>query len=633
MSVARRTTVIIALLPAICLVPAASPGQDGPTPDISHYDRGTHIVRPGENLHYITRKYLGDKLLWRKNWELNEHIEDPNRLEPGERIVVLITRQEAVPTARLRSIAGRVEGRPAPIPWNEAQELDLMLEEDGLRTAKRASTEMEFQDGTRVMMTEESVVYLRRSGRRLVGVPPRAVEIVEGQAEVAAQRSAGSDETVEILVGGTRAVTRSDESGVGQTRARLSDDESAKVMVYEGGSEVESGGARVDVGRGMGTSVAQGKPPAPPEKLLPAPAGLTPRSGTRLTFNDVRFAWQPVEGAASYTAELCADEECALLVERRTDLAEAAWVPEAPAQGDYFWRVNAVSASGLDGYPSPAAALAVLGGPDRVGPTGSLVVTSRQLRVGERLIVDENLRVEPRLEDQQSGVAGWQAIIDGAEVSRGRWNGSWPDGTYQLAVRATDQVGNESVIRADEEIVVDALPPVISVTGHQVAVAGRRGKDRSRCGWLPVTAARWPAVTQCRWVSKAQRRWLRQGWNWLEVSVDGERWNPLIAADSEPAREVAEAAYDLPAAPAAMSVGADLAQLLVRSADGAPLLLPGGVVPAPGLRIQARDAGSGVERLELRMEQLESGALSITVEATDALGHAHSLDWPATSGG
>ena len=43
-------------------------------------------------------------------------------------------------------------------------------------------------------------------------------------------------------------------------------------MVYEGGSEVESSGKKVEVGRGMGTSVEQGKPPAPPEKLFLGPS-------------------------------------------------------------------------------------------------------------------------------------------------------------------------------------------------------------------------------------------------------------------------------------------------------------------------------------------------------------------------
>jgi hypothetical protein len=630
MNVGIRATALTGLVLAAILAPALV-AQEPASPDISRYDRGWHIVRPGENLHFITRKYLGDKFLWRENWKLNPQIEDPDVLEPGQRIDVLIEQDDSVPTARLRSVAGRVDGKPAPIPWNPARELDLMLEEDGLRTGERASTEMEFQDGTRVLMTEDSVVYLRRSGRRLVGLPPRSVEIVEGQAEVAARLPAGSDLAVEILVGGTRALSRSDDIGVSKTRARRTESAGAKVMVYEGDTEVESAGQKVQVRRGMGTSVEQGEPPAPPETLLPAPSGLHPESGTRLTFNNLELAWQPVEGAASYTIELCRDAECGLLVERRVGLTEAVWAPEAPSPGDYFWRVTAVAASGLDGYPSPGASLAVLGGPDRVGPTGRLIVGGRQLRYGERLVVDENVRIEPLLEDAQSGVASWQPVIDGVEASRDRWAGPWPDGTYQLAVRAIDRAGNESVIAADEEIVVDSLPPVVSVTAHAVATLAHGGRDRSRCGWLPTAVARWSAVTQCNWLRQAQRRWLRQGWNWLEVSVDGGLWTPLIVEGSEPAEAVLGGGYRLPPAPATMTVGGAEPQLLVRSADGTALLAPGQSTGAGGLRIGVRDAGAGVERLELRVDEAEAGGLTLSVESTDALGHRQTLSWRATA--
>ena len=627
----RRTAWIACWLALAAMSPSPSPAQEASSPDISRYERGLHIVRPGENLHFITRKYLGDKLLWRENWKLNPHVVNPDVLEPGERLQVLIEPRESVPTALLRSLAGRVEGRPLPIEdWHQSRELDLMLEEDGVRTGSRASTEMEFQDGTRVLMTEDSVVYLRRRGRQLVGLPPRSVEIVEGQAEVAAKRPAGSDREIEIVVAGTRAVSRPDESGLAQTRARRTEDAGARVMVYEGGGQVESGGQTVAVARGMGTAVEQGKRPAPPEKLLPAPEGLLPSPGSRLGYNDVELAWQPVAGAASYTVELCSDADCALLVERRVDVNETGWAPEAPAPGDYFWRVTAVSQSGLDGYPSPAAALGVDGGPDRTGPTGGLVVSGRRVRYGGRLVVDENVRIEPRLQDSQSGVAGWQPIIDGAEAARERWNGPWPDGTYRLAVRATDRVGNETIVAADEEIVVDALPPVLAITGHAVAAGERRGDDRSRCDWLPRATSRWPLVTQCRWVRKAQRRWLARGWSWLEVSVDGSRWSSLIAAGSEPAREVAQASYSLPPAPTTMTVGGADAQLLVRLADGAALLPPGGGAAAGGLRIVASDAGAGVERLEVRVGESGPGTLSLTAEAVDALGHRQTVSWRAT---
>src|SRR4029077_6335599 len=90
---------------------------------------------------------------------------------------------------------------------------------------------------------------------------------------------------VEIVVGTTRATSRPDSQGEERTRARKAEGGSAKLMAYGGDSEVEAGGAKVEVKRGMGTSVAPQGPPSPPEPLLPAVvlgepgAGAAPRGG------------------------------------------------------------------------------------------------------------------------------------------------------------------------------------------------------------------------------------------------------------------------------------------------------------------------------------------------------------------
>src|SRR6185295_19865258 len=99
--------------------------------------------------------------------------------------------------------------------------------------------------------------------------------------------------------------SRPDKSGGAQTRARRADEGSAKVSVYGGESEVEAGGAKVQVPRGMGTSVAPTGPPSPPEKLLAAPAGLDPAAGDERACADPLFSWQAVPEAATYTVEVC----------------------------------------------------------------------------------------------------------------------------------------------------------------------------------------------------------------------------------------------------------------------------------------------------------------------------------------
>ena len=612
-----------ALLAAVAWMPAPAGAQGPAASSLGDYDLGWHIVRPGENLHYIARKYVGDKNLWRETWELNPQIQDPDVLKPGERVRVYVERRQSVPTALLRSVAGQVEERPAPISWNLAREEDLLLEEDGIRTGPQASTEMEFQDGTRITMTEESLLYLRRQGRRLTGVPPKSVEIVEGQAEVAASRPPGEDRAVEILVGGTRAVARPDESGVAKTRARRADDDAAKVMVYEGGTEVRSGGETVAVARGMGTSVEQGRAPGPPEKLLPAPEGLLPEPGARLSFNNIALSWQPVEGAASYTVELCSDAGCGLLVERVVGLDEAGWEPAAPPTGEYFWRVTAVSPSGLDGYPSPGAALAIFGGRDVTPPSGRVTVASRQILYGARRIVDENVRLEVELEDAQSGVAGWRPVIDGEEVTVERWSGRWPDGTYRASVIAVDRVGNEGPIPA-LEIEVDALPPVIRISGLVPPEQTPRLTRDERCSWLERSGWRWRSWGQCRYMRRAPRRWSKRGWEWLEVSSDRRLWSPLIRQGSEIAREVARRRNRLPAPPTSMLARGDLPQLFLRAGDGASLQPPVGGAASPTLRMWAADAGIGVEIMEVALGD-EDGL--VILRTNDVFGHSQELSW------
>ncbi len=423
---------------------------------------------------------------------------------------------------------------------------------------------------------------------------------MEGQAEVAAQRPAGSDDAVEILVGGTRAVSRSDADGLAHSRARHGDGGGAKVMVYEGGSEVESGGAKVEVGRGMGTSVEEGRPPKPPEELLPAPAGLLPAPGSSLQFNNVEFAWEAVADAASYTAELCLDPDCARLVDRRLALTEPAWTPPPLRRGDYYWRVTAVSASGLDGYPSAGARLAILAdGADLGAPSGRLVVAGRQLRMEGRLYVDEAVRVEPQLEDSQSGVGGWRPVIDGRETDRRRWDGPWPDGTYAATVAAFDRVGNEARLPA-VEFVVDATPPQL----------GARGEPSS--GGVSAMPPR------------LRRLWLRRGRNWLEASIDGRLWLPWTVPGSPLDRELAR--RGVPGLSRLLVVNGDNPQVLVRLADGADLRPPSGP-PAPMLVVWAADAGVGVERLELRLDEPVASRFAFRVTAADAFEHRRELSW------
>ena len=99
---------------------------------------------------------------------------------------------------------------------------------------------------------------------------------------------------------------------------------------------------------------------------------------------------------------------------------------------------------------------------------------------------------------------------------------------------------------------------------------------------------------------------------------------------SEPARAVARAGYRLPPSPAEKVVRGATPQLLVRAADGSALLSPQGS-GVGGLRVEAHDAGVGVEQMRLLVTETEPGVLTLSVEAFDAFGQSQALSWRATA--
>lgn len=487
-----------ALLALLLAVPEAHGQPHGQKDSVSP---AWHIVRPGDTLRGIAERFLGSSELWPEIHRLNPGVADPDRIEPGARLRMPPPRPN-LPAARLSRLSRQVENQPAPIGWGQAQLGDMLVERDGVRTRRKASAEMQFLDGARLVMTEDSLVFLRRSGgnlRGLRGVERKSIEIVEGQADLEARAASATTPPadIEIVLGNTKATSRADRSGPAQTRARRSEEGGAKLMAYGGESEVEAGGAKVQVPRGMGTSVAPQGPPSPPEPLLSAPrlADLDRDCG------DPVLAWEPVQGAASYTIEVCRDPGCGELVERRTGETATRWRPASLPVAELHWRVTARAASGLDGYPSEPSPLAVTS--ERVAmapPTGSLQVTGPQVRVGERLFVNTAARVEATAVDAAGSPARSVPVIAGKEETD--WPASWTPGEHTAAAVALDGCGNRGTI-APVSFVVDATPPAIRwEVGDQEALADRLAEDTEkerrrlkgrRSGGVPASAA-WPSL-------------------------------------------------------------------------------------------------------------------------------------------
>lgn len=557
---------------------------------------GWHIARPGDTLRGLSRRYSGGEERWRENWRLNPGIQDPNRIEIGERIQLLLVSNVPEDLARITRLSHSVETKPTPVDWEAAFVDALLRGEDALRTYERSSAEMLFGDGSELKITESSLVFLRKVGRGLEAVPRDEIEIVDGQADLSNRATRTGARGIDVLLGTARLTPRPSPAGEVATRARKRAT-AAQLMVYEGAGAVASGGAQVDLPRGTGTVVEEGRPPAPPEALLPAPELTGPAAEASFAFGNPGFTWQAVPGAASYTVEVCRDPGCGALELRASGLATPLFRPGSLPTGSLFWRVTAGAASGLDGYPSASRALTVTSGRADVEPPAVwLTFAAPTVGCGSRHLMGRGARLDLGAEDP-SGIAGWTYTVNGQAVDRAAFAGPWAAGAQTLEATATDRAGNIATV-GPLSLVSDPDPPVIAVESGNAGLIREHGRpDRARQA-LPGRL----------------RRHARDG-AVLEWSADGARWLPLAAGS------------------AALALG-DEPQIFLRSpgsdrggdafSSDSPVRLPADRL----LHVTVEDAACGVERVRFGIGPGSgAGRRAFWIEATDLVGNVAREEW------
>jgi len=425
---------------------------------------GWYVVRQGDTLRGITQRYLGEESRWEENWRLNTFIVDPDRLKPGQRIHILFRRLPE-DSALLAKISNSVESQQLPLPWEDSRIFDLLRSRDGLRTQKRSSAALVFADKSELKVTEESLVFLEQAPPSATRPARDVIDIQLGQADLEGHSVKAARGDIEIVLGGVRAQPRTDAAGKVFTRARRPEKGGAQLMVYEGAGEIASAGAKVQLERGTGSATEEGKAPGPAEKLLDAPLLLDPASGADLTRPRPIFRWQETPGAASYTLELCRDAACAQLIERLLGLAGSSWQPPSKlAMADYYWRLTAVSPSGLDGYPAAPSAFRISSEQDdEILPTVRLRVEGPNLAPRYGLNSDYILGKEARLGVvalDDSGPPRVVCSLDQKEVSDAAWRGPWQPGRHHAGCQAFDPAGNRGEL-ATFAFIYDVEPPTL----------------------------------------------------------------------------------------------------------------------------------------------------------------------------
>ncbi len=331
----------------------------------------TYIVKKGDTLSKLARLHLGPDAPWDTNVAVNPDLENPDRIFPGQQVNIITGYQRPEPEivveevdayqALIKQVSNVVEKNIARSDWQDAAEGDELFPLDAVRTLAKSAALLQFDNSSTVLVNEYSQIFLRALEVQEPGISRSEIEILRGETDLRLDKTDAPQQQIEINVAGTITRPERDAMGGNSTRARIVGEDATHVMVYEGSSAVESAGTTVSVGSGMGTTAVAGQPPAEPERLLPAPEIKT--LDEPLYPADVRFEWLGVEGAVTYRVDICEDRPCTRPIYGQRDIAATSLGVPSLAVGTAYWRVTAVSQSGLDGFTSPADQFDVVDAP------------------------------------------------------------------------------------------------------------------------------------------------------------------------------------------------------------------------------------------------------------------------------
>jgi len=361
----------IGLLGASALVQTFAHAETAPDENLQPIVE-SYVVREGDTLANLARRHLGPDAAWNTNVAANPDLPNANIIKPGQVINIITGYERPAPVvvveevevyqAVIETIFNLVEKNVKRSDWSGAIEGDQLFPLDAVRTLANSSAVLQFDGATTVLVTEYSQIFLRTLEAQDSGVSRSEIEIRSGETELRLEQIDAPQQQIEINVAGTITRPARGADGNNSTRARKVGDDRSQVMVYEGSSAVESAGVSVAVETGMGTTAVAGQAPAEPERLLPAPQ-IHALDG-ELFAENIEFSWEPLDGAAAYRLDVCKDRRCTQPIFNQRGIPETTLtVPSLPV-GISYWRVTAVSESGLDGFTGLPGELRIVAVPE-----------------------------------------------------------------------------------------------------------------------------------------------------------------------------------------------------------------------------------------------------------------------------
>lgn len=300
-------------------------------------------IRPHDNIWTLTNRYLKPGVSWQKLQAYNK-VADPYHLPPGSRLRIPIAWLRVQPAkATVVAVSGNAQahlpGQAAATPVAPGMKLGYGTRID---TAPHASLTLEFADGSRMLMQDDSELTLdRMSAYGNTGMADTRLRLQHGRIANAVTPMPGN--TAHFTVQTPGAI-----SSVRGTHFRVAADGGhSQTEVLKGRVDVAGQHRHVQVARGNGVAVVDGQRPGHVQHLLPAPALDCPaRPITRIAYS---LGWTAQPDAVHYRVQIAPDARFeTLLFNRVTGAQPHASLPGLP-NGDYALRVRGVDGDGLEG--------------------------------------------------------------------------------------------------------------------------------------------------------------------------------------------------------------------------------------------------------------------------------------------
>ncbi len=337
-----------------------------------------HTVRPGDTFWSICEELTTEKLCWMKLPEYNEKVEQERRLSPGSQVKIPVEWLKAPPVpADVEFVRGQAfverpsKDRKRVQPGSALNEGETYLQTRSTDTSRQAlvagqqlymgdkiitmqgAVLLRFADGSTFLIKADSELVLERlSSHGQTGMVDTHMRLNRGSGRAKIESRDGKSR-YRISTPAAIAAARGTEFSISASENAQGKGSILRNEVLEGTVSVSGSGTEQMVKQGFGTIAEEGKPPAPPVKLLPAPI-LTLPEQIELPFT---LEWAAVAGAQAYSVDVYSDGK--LLESHRTE-REALFFPALQA-GHYEFVVRAVDQLGLKGLEANAATVANLG--------------------------------------------------------------------------------------------------------------------------------------------------------------------------------------------------------------------------------------------------------------------------------